>query len=73
MLEMQRVSIHTFVGQMNDGEARVTFDISSEEDKAQRTEALLYRLEGVKLLKHDSHDSSVTIKRHMRALVERGR
>jgi acetolactate synthase regulatory subunit len=47
VLEVQRVSIHSFSGQMNEAGARVSFLISSEENKAYRIEALLYRLERI--------------------------
>jgi acetolactate synthase regulatory subunit len=50
VLEVQRVSIHSFAGHMNEARARVTFVISSQEDKAYRIEALLYRLEGIDLV-----------------------
>jgi acetolactate synthase regulatory subunit len=47
VLEVQRVTIHSFTGKMEGTEARVDFVVSSEEDKAYRIEALLHRLEGV--------------------------
>ena len=47
VLEVQRVSIHSFTAEMNRTEAKVTFAVSSEEDKAYRIEALLYRLEDI--------------------------
>jgi hypothetical protein len=47
ILEVQRVSIHTFAGDMDGAGARVVFAVSSEQDKAYRIEALLYRLEGI--------------------------
>jgi len=50
VLEVQRVSIQSFAGHMNEARARVTFVISSQEDKAYRIEALLYRLEGIDLV-----------------------
>jgi hypothetical protein len=47
VLEVQRVSIHSFTGEMDEAGTRVTFLVSSEQDKAYRIEALLERLEGV--------------------------
>jgi hypothetical protein len=47
ILEVQRVSIHSFVGVMDGMAARVTFVVSSKEDNVYRIEALLHRLEGV--------------------------
>ena len=47
VLEVQRVRIHSFSGDLNETGARVTFVVSSNEDKAYRIEALLHRLEGV--------------------------
>jgi hypothetical protein len=47
ILEVQRVSIHFFTGEMNGTGAKVTFAVSSEENRAYRIEAMLYRLEGI--------------------------
>jgi hypothetical protein len=47
VLEVQRVSIHAFAAEMDGVGAKVTFSVSSEEDKAYRIEALLFRLEGI--------------------------
>jgi len=48
ILESQMVVIHSFNGENSDEEIFVTFHFSSEQDKAYRIEALLYRLEGVR-------------------------
>ena len=47
VLDVQRVTIHSFAGEMSGTGARVIFVVSSKEDRAYRIEALLYRLEGV--------------------------
>ena len=47
VFEVQRVSILSFTGVMDGTRPRVTFTVSSQEDKAYRIEALLYRLEGI--------------------------
>jgi hypothetical protein len=47
ILEVQRVSIHSFTGEVDEAGARVGFVVSSQQDKAYRIEALLYRIEGV--------------------------
>jgi hypothetical protein len=47
ILEAQVVSIHSFVGECTEAGVSVTFRFSSEEDKAYRIEALMYRLEAV--------------------------
>jgi hypothetical protein len=47
VLEVQRVSIRSFKGEMVGTGAIVTFTVFSEENKAYRIEALLYRLEGI--------------------------
>jgi hypothetical protein len=47
VLEVQRVSIRSFKGVMVGTGATVTFTVFSEENKAYRIEALLYRLEGI--------------------------
>ena len=48
ILESQMVSIRSFAGEVNNGEAYVTLVVSSEEDKAYRIEALLERLQHVR-------------------------
>jgi acetolactate synthase regulatory subunit len=48
VLEVQRVSIQFFSGEISAAEARITFVVSSEETRAYRIEALLYRLETVR-------------------------
>ncbi len=48
VLESQMVTIHSFSGGTNDIETCITVVFSSEQDKAYRIEALLYRLEGVR-------------------------
>ena len=48
VLESQMVRIHSFSGDTNDIENCITVVFSSEQDKAYRIEALLYRLEGVR-------------------------
>ena len=50
ILESQMVGIHSFSGESNQHETSVTFVISSEEDKAYRIEALLYRLEDIQTM-----------------------
>jgi acetolactate synthase regulatory subunit len=47
VFEVQQVSIRTFAGEIDGTAARVTFVVSSQQDRANRIEALLYRLEGV--------------------------
>jgi len=47
IIESQTVNIHSFNGDTIDGNVRVEFVFYSEQDKAYRIEALLYRLEGV--------------------------
>jgi hypothetical protein len=47
VLEQQRVAIGLFHAEAGEGQVRVTFVISSEEDKAYRIESLLYRLQDV--------------------------
>lgn len=48
VLESQMVRIHSFTGNTSDAETCVTVVFSSEQDKAYRIEALLYRLEDVR-------------------------
>jgi acetolactate synthase regulatory subunit len=48
ILESQMVSIHSFAGETNDAEVRVTLVVSSEQDKAYRIKTLLHRLEDVR-------------------------
>jgi len=48
ILVSQMVSIRSFAGEVNNGEAYVTLVVSSEEDKACRIEALLERLQHVR-------------------------
>jgi hypothetical protein len=48
ILEVQRVSIHGFTATTDETGAKITFAVSSEDDKAYRIEALLYRIEGVR-------------------------
>jgi acetolactate synthase regulatory subunit len=55
MLDVQRVSIHSFRGEMNEVGANVTFVISSEDDKAHRIQALLYRLQDVETVSLTRH------------------
>lgn len=43
-LESQLVSIHSFHAEGNGNAVRISFVVSSEEDKAYRIKALLYRL-----------------------------
>jgi hypothetical protein len=47
-LESQMVVVDSFAGEANEGEACVIVILSSEENKAFRIKALLYRLEGVR-------------------------
>ncbi len=47
ILVSQMVSIHSFQGEVNNGEISVAFVVSSEEDKAYRIEALLEQLHHV--------------------------
>jgi (p)ppGpp synthase/HD superfamily hydrolase len=47
VLEVQRVNIQYFTGEMDGTGAKVTFAVSSEEEKAHRIAALLYCLEGI--------------------------
>jgi hypothetical protein len=47
-LECQMLSIHAFAGEAREDGVCVTFVVSSEEDKAYRVKALLYRVEGVR-------------------------
>ena len=58
VLEVQRVSILSFNGEMSAMGARVTFAVFSEEDKAYRIEALLYRLEGIDRVSVPSENES---------------
>lgn len=48
ILESQMVNIRSFAGEANRTGVRVTFVVSSEQDKAYRIEALLHRLEDVR-------------------------
>jgi (p)ppGpp synthase/HD superfamily hydrolase len=48
VLESQMVSLHSFACEANDTGVYVTVVFSSEQDKAYRIEALLYRLEDVR-------------------------
>lgn len=48
VLESQMVIIHSFVGDVDHEDVRVGFVLSSEQDRAYRIEALLYRLEGIR-------------------------
>ena len=48
ILEAQLVSIHSFRGESTVAGVSVTFQVSSEEDKANRIKALMYRLEAVR-------------------------
>jgi hypothetical protein len=48
ILDHQMVSIDSFHGEATEKGALVTFICSSEQDKAYRIEALLYRVEGVR-------------------------
>jgi acetolactate synthase regulatory subunit len=48
ILESQMVSIRSFAGEASSGGVRITFVVSSEEDRAYRIEALLHRLEDVR-------------------------
>jgi hypothetical protein len=48
ILEAQLVSIHSFVGEVTGAGVSVTLIFSSEQDKAYRIEALMYRLEDVR-------------------------
>ncbi len=48
ILENQMVDIRSFAGEANEAEVRITFVVSSEQDKAYRIEALLHRLEDVR-------------------------
>jgi hypothetical protein len=47
VLDQQRVTIRSFAGKIDIAEARVTFEVASDQDKAYRIEALLHRLEAV--------------------------
>jgi acetolactate synthase regulatory subunit len=47
ILESQMVSIRSFAGEASSGRVRITFVVSSEEDRAYRIEALLHKLEDV--------------------------
>ena len=47
VLESQLVAIHSFAGDEDGTVIRVTTVFSSEQDKAYRIEALLYRLQGI--------------------------
>lgn len=46
-LDCQGVGIHSFAGETQRDEVHVTFVVSSQEDRTNRVEALLYRLEHV--------------------------
>lgn len=48
VLENQMVSIHSFTGEIDDDGACIKVLLSSEQDRAYRIEALLYRLEGIR-------------------------
>jgi hypothetical protein len=48
VLESQMVSIHSFEGQIGEEDAYVSFTFFSEQDRADRVKALLYRLEGIR-------------------------
>lgn len=50
ILESQRVTIHSFGGEATATGTRVTFVISSDQDKAYRIEALLHRMEGIRTI-----------------------
>ena len=56
VLEVQRVSIHSFDADLNEAEARMTFLVSSHQDKAYRIRSLLYRVEGVDQVSVSSAD-----------------
>lgn len=47
LLEGQRLVVHSFTAELVGEEVRVAFCASSDEDKAHRVQALLYRLHGV--------------------------
>jgi hypothetical protein len=48
VLDTQMVDIHSFTGEITEESVSIRFSVSSEQDKAHRIEALLYRLEGVR-------------------------
>jgi len=48
VLESQMVDIHSFTGETNETETSAIFVVSSEQNKAYRIEALLYRLEDIR-------------------------
>jgi hypothetical protein len=48
VLDTQMVDIHSFTGEVTKDGVPIRFSVSSEQDKAYRIEALLYRLEGVR-------------------------
>jgi UTP:GlnB (protein PII) uridylyltransferase len=47
-LDTQLVSVHSFSSETLEPDVIVTFVVSSEQDKAYRIRAMLYRLEGVR-------------------------
>lgn len=47
VLDGQRLVLHSFVAEIAGDEVRVALRASSDEDKAHRVQALLYRLHGV--------------------------